>query len=100
MAPSKDVGTQPIKQQIQSQEQLVVGVAAAAATSSEGSYVLVKALSTNTDTVFVGGSDVTTANGFELSAGEFSPYIAVANANEIYAISGTAAQALCVLVLG
>lgn len=75
--------------------QVAVGVAAAAIGSNvlvEG--VIVQALSTNTATIFVGPSGVTTATGFELQPGQATS-IAVNNTNVIYAISGSAAQKLC-----
>lgn len=61
--------------------------------------VIIKALSTNTDKVYVGGSAVTTANGLELSAGE-----AITLGREfggdlanIYCIGGAAGQEVRVL---
>lgn len=45
--------------------------------------VTVKALSTNTDVVFIGDSSVTSANGFQLAAGE-QIFIPVNNLNQVY----------------
>jgi len=54
--------------------------------------VFFKAPSTNTGTVYIGGSNVSSAQGIELAAGEFSPWLPVQNLNEIWYIAsaGTA----------
>jgi hypothetical protein len=57
--------------------------------------VLIQSLSTNTLTVYIGGSDVTTANGIELLVGK-SMSLDVTGA--IYAIRGASNQELRVLV--
>ena len=56
--------------------------------------VLVKALSTNTDKVYVGKTGVTTATGYELTAGE-TITIEADNANKVYLIAGAAGQKVC-----
>lgn len=56
--------------------------------------VTVKSLSGNTGTVFVGNSTVTSANGFELAAGE-SIFIAVDNVSDIYINASVNAQSVC-----
>lgn len=53
--------------------------------------VLVKALSTNTDKVYVGKSGVTTANGYELTLGE-TVTIEVDDVNKVYAIAASGTQ--------
>lgn len=53
--------------------------------------VLVKALSTNGDKVYVGKSGVTTGTGYELIA-EDTVTIEVDNVNKVYAIAGAASQ--------
>lgn len=75
--------------------QATVGTSAAALPSNaltEG--VIVRALSTNTVSIYIGPVGVTTSTGHELLPGE-STSVAVSNTNAIYAISGTAAQGLC-----
>lgn len=47
--------------------------------------ILIKALSTNGASIFVGGSGVTTSNGYELVAGEATSF--TANLNTLYIIS-------------
>lgn len=97
--PTKVVGTVAESRTIVATEQVAVGVVAVQLSSNEGHYVLLKADSANTNKVYIGKAGVTTATGFELSADQFSPFIAVSNANQIYAIGGAAAQVLHVLVL-
>lgn len=55
--------------------------------------VMVKSLSTNTVLVYVGGSDVTTSNGYPLSAGEYVT-LPVADPSLVYCISGSSSQVL------
>lgn len=55
------------------------------------SSVTIKALSTNTGIVYVGNSTVTTANGFELLAGE-SVSLDCDNLNDVYVIGSGASQ--------
>lgn len=47
--------------------------------------LMCKALITNTGTVYIGGSNVTTSNGWPLIAGEGVPY-GVANSNMLYIV--------------
>lgn len=56
--------------------------------------VIVQALSTNTASIFIGTTGVTTSTGFELQPGQATS-VAVSNTNVIYAISGSASQGLC-----
>lgn len=58
--------------------------------------VTIKALDSNTGTIFIGTSGVTTSNGFELSAGE-SVTISIDNTNRLYAIATLAGQKLCLI---
>lgn len=59
--------------------------------------VVVKALSTNSAPIYIGGSDVSTSNGFPLSAGE-SIGLELADASKLFAVSA-AAQELRILWL-
>lgn len=70
-----------------SEEQIVVG--------SNPSYhgVIIKALSTNTGTIYVGLVGVTAATGYPLDAGE-TVTIPVDNANKVYAIASVDNQGL------
>lgn len=78
-----------------SNNQATVGTSAAALPSNALiNGVIVQALSTNTVSIYIGGSGVTTSTGFELQPGQATS-IAVNNTNLIYAISGSAAQGLC-----
>jgi len=56
--------------------------------------VVVQALSTNTASVFIGNSSVTTANGFELTAGS-SLTISPSNINLVYVIGSNATDKVC-----
>ena len=67
--------------------------ATAIATTQVIHSVTIKALSTNTVAVYVGGSGVTVANGFELLAGE-SVSLDVTNLATVFCISGSAAQVI------
>jgi hypothetical protein len=62
-----------------------------------GHAVVVKAFSTNTDTIMVGDLDVTLTNGFELSASE-AIRLWVTNVNKIYIRSASASQKVCWIV--
>lgn len=55
--------------------------------------VIVQALSTNADSVYIGDSGVTTSNGFELQAGQATS-IAVDNINKLY-LAGTTGDGVC-----
>ena len=56
--------------------------------------VVIQALSTNTASVFIGNSGVTTANGFELTAGS-SLTISPSNINLVYVIGANATDKIC-----
>ena len=56
--------------------------------------VVIQALSTNTASVFIGNSSVTTANGFELTAGS-SLTISPSNINLVYVIGSNATDKIC-----
>lgn len=65
-----------------------------ARTSDRIAYgVIVKALSTNTVSVYLGGSGVTTSNGLELAPGQ-SMTIPVTDPALIYCIAGSSSQKL------
>ena len=55
--------------------------------------LIIQALSTNTASVFIGGSGVTTANGFELTAG--SSLTITSNLNTVYVIGSNATDKVC-----
>jgi len=67
------------------------GTAEAIASTQAVSSVTVKALSTNTVAVYVGATGVTTANGFELLAGE-SLSLDIDDLADVFVISGSASQ--------
>ena len=67
------------------------GTAEAIASSQAISSVTIKALSTNTAAVYVGATGCTTANGFELLAGE-SVSLDIDNLADVFVISGSASQ--------
>ena len=56
--------------------------------------VVIQALSTNTASVFIGNSGVTTVNGFELTAGS-SLTISPSNINFVYVIGSNATDKVC-----
>jgi hypothetical protein len=56
--------------------------------------VRIKALAANTHKVYVGDSAVTTANGFELSAGN-SEFFPVNDASMLYVVSAGTGDAVC-----
>lgn len=58
--------------------------------------VTIKAMDSNTGTIYVGTNGVTNSNGFELSAGE-SISISIDNTNRLYAIASLAGQKLCII---
>ncbi|MBZ5529729.1 MAG: hypothetical protein LAN71_17770 [Acidobacteriia bacterium] len=67
------------------------GTAEAIAGSQVIHSVTVKALSTNTVAVYIGGTGVTTTTGFELLAGE-SISLDISNLATVFCISGSASQ--------
>jgi hypothetical protein len=66
-------------------------VATAFGAQAVNSYALIQALSTNTVSVWIGTSDVTTAKGVELVPGASLPF-EVTNTNLLYHISTTTGQ--------
>lgn len=48
----------------------------------------------NSQNIYIGGSDVSSSVGMVLQPGEFSPWIPVQNLNELYHIAGAAGQDL------
>lgn len=85
------VDPQPLTTLYNGTKTVPTGAAEALAGSQATRSVTVKALSTNTVAVYVGASTVTTANGFELLAGE-SVTMDIANLATVYVISGSASQ--------
>jgi len=63
----------------------------------DGYEVCIKALVTNTGTIYLGVTGVLTSTGFELSAGE-SISLRITNLNLVYAIADAAAQKVCWIV--
>lgn len=66
-------------------------------TAVQGYGFFIRALSTNTGVVYVGNDgagDVTSANGYELAAGD-QIYIEVRNLNELYFDSATNGDKFC-----
>jgi hypothetical protein len=55
-------------------------------------YVVVKADLTNTNNIFVGGSAVSSTNGFLLDAGEETPPIHIDDLGKVYVIGDAATQ--------
>jgi hypothetical protein len=60
--------------------------------------VLVQALAANTNNVYIGGSGVTTGNGYELQPGQAVPFT-VDNVNDLYVIGGSGSDKVCWNVL-
>lgn len=60
--------------------------------------ILVQALSTNTASVFIGGSGVATSSGFELQAGQAVPFT-VDNITDLYVIGSNGTDKVCWNVL-
>lgn len=80
--------------------QVEVGTTAIALPSQtipSGFHLVVKALSTNGAAVYVGDSNVSTSNGFELSAGE-AVVLRVDNANVVYVVAASGTQKVCWIV--
>lgn len=97
--PTKVVGTVAESRTLVATNQVTLGIAAVQLASVEGHYVLLKADSANTNKVYIGVAGVTTETGFELSADQFSPFIPIGNANQLYVLGGAGGQKLHVLVL-
>jgi hypothetical protein len=78
------------------------GIAVALGTQAIGGPLAVKALAANTGVVVVGNdgaSDVTTANGFQLSAGEVIIFDHVAHLGNICLDSAVNGEGVCWLAL-
>jgi len=65
----------------------------------DGFAVVIKAMNSNSGKVYIGGSGVSTSNGYELGAGE-AVGLKVSNLNYVYAIADTADQKVCWIVEG
>lgn len=61
-----------------------------------GTVLHVRALNSNADTVYVGGSTVTAANGYELNPGETFP-LPIKDPNVVF-INGTAGDGVCMAI--
>lgn len=78
------------------------GTAVALGTQAIGGPLAVKALAANTGIVVVGcdgASDVTTANGFQLAAGEAIIFNHVANLGDIWVDAAVNGEGVCWLAL-
>lgn len=73
---------------------IVVGTSVAQLPNIPCEQVFFKVPSSNTQTVYIGGVDVSSAVGMPFVAGEFSPWIPVQNLNELYAVAGAAGMNL------
>ena len=72
----------------------VTAVQLSASSTVPTNGLIIQALSTNTASVFIGNSGVTTANGFELTAGS-SVTISPSNINLVYVIGSNATDKVC-----
>ena len=72
----------------------VTAVQLSASSTVPTNGLIIQALSTNTASVFIGNSGVTTANGFELTAGS-SLTISPSNINLVYVIGSNATDKVC-----
>lgn len=90
---SGNVGIAPLTTVYNGSKTVPTGTAEAIAATQAISSVTVKALSTNTVVVYVGASGVTTANGFELLAGE-SASLDIDDLADVFVISGSASQVI------
>ena len=82
--------------------QTTVGLTAVQISSSsvQTRLVQVKAMSTNTNKIYIGWSNaVTTSTGHELSAGEFTAWIPVSDLSKLWFISDAATQKISYLYL-
>lgn len=87
------VDPQPLTAIFNNTKTVPTGTAEAIATTQAVHSVTIKALSTNTVAVYIGGTGVTTTTGFELLAGE-SISLDVSNLATVFCISGSAAQVI------
>ena len=71
----------------------VTAVQLSASSTVPTNGLIIQALSTNTASVFIGGSGVTTATGFELTSG--SSLTITSNLNTIYVIGSNATDKVC-----
>lgn len=93
------IGANPatLSKSVSSSSTAVALAAASTATTTrraQSAGVLIKALSTNSETVYVGGSDVTTSNGYPLAASE-SVSLPIDDPSRIY-IVGTSSTTVTV----
>jgi len=88
---SGNVSIAPLSTVYNGTKTVPTATAEAIASTQAISSVTVKALSTNTAIVYVGKTGCTTANGFELLAGE-SVSLDIDNLVDVFVISGSAAQ--------
>ncbi len=77
---------------------IMVAAPTGATAPRASSGVVIKAPAANTQIVYIGGSDVTTANGYGLSAGD-SVSLDIDDPSRVWAISASGTQALHFLYL-
>lgn len=77
--------------------QVAVGVAETAPAAGKCKAVKVKANLGNTDNVYVGKAGVLTTTGYELDAGEETPWIPVADLSDVALIGGAASQGVSLI---
>jgi hypothetical protein len=56
--------------------------------------IIIQAPAGNSQIIYLGGSNVTSANGFALAAGGSSPLLHINDVSKLYAISATGTQAV------
>ncbi len=67
--------------------------------ASDTNRIVITIYNRGSAAIFIGGSGVTTANGFEISAGEYQIFDVI-DSDPVYAISGTAGQRVDVFSQG
>lgn len=87
------VGTSSAVVNVGQQTSNTTAVQLSASSTIPTNGIIVQAISTNTASVFIGGSGVTTSNGFELQAGQSAPF--TSNLNTLYVIGSNASDKVC-----
>jgi hypothetical protein len=68
-------------------------------TSVTGTFIKLKAPIGNTASVYVGGADASSTNGYPLAPGEDTDWMAMSNLSALYYISAYSGQSLSYIVL-
>lgn len=87
------VGTSSAVVNVGQQTSNTTAVQLSASSTVPTNGIIVQAISTNTASVFVGGSGATTANSFELQAGQAAPF--TANLNTLYVVGTNNTDKVC-----